>query len=136
MPGSSLWLLPPPNTPLNNDLQTLITETLPSRFSETKAHNFIPHVTLTSNVPASIHFPDPQAWLDGLHLPVSTTITAEVTAVDPDDKFFKKLTLRLKKEGGLVDLATACRAQGVLDGDDAGAKRWAEDEYLPHLSLM
>lgn len=71
-----------------------------------------------------------------MDLPVSSSITAEVAAVDPDDKFFKKLTLRLEKTGVLVDLATACRAQGVLDGNEAGAKKWAEDEYLPHLSLM
>ncbi|GAB7339036.1 hypothetical protein MBLNU457_5698t2 [Dothideomycetes sp. NU457] len=128
MPGSSLWLLPPPNTPLNTHLQTLITSTLPSRFPSTKAHNFIPHITLTSNVPASLHSPDPQAWLDSLDLPASSTITAEVVAVDPDDKFFKKLTLRLEKKGVLVDLATACRAQGVLDGDGAGAEKWAEED--------
>ena len=93
-------------------------------------------MTLTSNVSPKLHSSDPQAWLDSLDLPISSTMNADITAVDPDDKFFKKLTLRLDKRGALVDLATACRMHGVLDGDEVAAKKWADDEYLPHLSLM
>ena len=64
-------------------------------------------------------------------------MTAALEAVDPGVQFFKKLTLRVgKQDAALVELATACRAEGVLEGDVAKAREWAETGFLPHLSLM
>jgi len=138
MPGSSLWLIPPPTSDFNKHLQDLITASIPRHFSNTKTHDFIPHVTITSNISPSLHTPNPQAWLDSLDLPLTSaiTITAEIEALDPEDPFFKKLTLRLGKDGSLCDLAARCRAEGVLGGDEERAREWVRNEYAPHLSLM
>ncbi|AEO64410.1 uncharacterized protein THITE_2126759 [Thermothielavioides terrestris NRRL 8126] len=82
MPGSSLWLVPPPTHPLHDILTTLITRTLPARFPlETSSspavapHFFAPHVTLTSEI-APAQYNDnggPQAWLDSLPFPSSSS---------------------------------------------------------------
>ncbi|KAF4549522.1 Cyclic phosphodiesterase-like protein [Elsinoe fawcettii] len=66
MPGSSLWLIPPKDA-FNRAMQTQITSMVPMRFAE-KPPNFIPHITLTSHIKASLHEPDAQAWLDSLEL--------------------------------------------------------------------
>ena len=111
MPGSSLWLIPPPTSDLNRHLQDLITTIIPRHFSNTKTHDFIPHVTITSNISPSLHTPNPQAWLDSVDLPLTsaTIITAEIEALDPGDPFFKKLTLRLGKDLSLIHISEPTR---------------------------
>ena len=126
MPGSSLWLLPPPSTSLTTTLQSLITTSIPSLFPSTPP-SFIPHITLTSNI-TSIPS-DPQVWLDDLVLPELSSI--EIQSPKVGHIFFQKLTLACHKSAQLTALAKACREQAV--GDDAEV--FAEG-YYPHASLM
>ncbi|KAH0303871.1 2, 3 cyclic phosphodiesterase, partial [Aureobasidium melanogenum] len=139
MPGASLWIIPPKDSSFSQALQTLISTTIPPHFPDTKTHDFIPHVTVTSNIDQSLYGSDPQAWLGGLHLPSGDQhdpVFVTLDLLEPGDAFVKKLTLRAGKSAQLLQLASACRAEAVEGGDQKKAENWAQDEYLPHLSLM
>ncbi|KAK4943819.1 hypothetical protein LTR10_016722 [Elasticomyces elasticus] len=138
---SSLWLIPPSaDHPFNKSVQDLIANTLPSDFPHAPKNNFIPHVTITSDVnPAKTYGDSPQKWLDSLALPEfkreSDEVTIELEELEAGEPFFKKVTLRARKDQNLVKLASACRRQSLLlSGDEA--QTWAKNDYLPHLSLF
>lgn len=144
MPGASLWLIAPkPDNPFNKSLTELITSTIPSNFSATKLPKFIPHVTLTSNIDPSVYSSSasPQEWLDNLPIDAlgfkkeHNEAIVELEELEIGEPYFKKLTLRAKHETNLLSLAAKCReiGVGVSEGD---AKKWAENEFEPHLSLM
>ncbi|KAK5943588.1 hypothetical protein PMZ80_004596 [Knufia obscura] len=139
MPGSSLWLIPQPSK-FNTAAQELISSTIPQLFPSVKAHQFIPHLTLTSSIEVSSTYGDqPQKWLDSLTLsdePVNEDVQICLDAIEPGEPFFKKLTLSAKHDDRLVQLAAACRCYGVENGDMDRARDWAKAEYMPHLSLM
>ncbi|KXX77779.1 hypothetical protein MMYC01_204806 [Madurella mycetomatis] len=120
MPGSSLWLLPPPAHPLHAALTALITSTLPARFPRESAsspsvspHFFPPHVTLTSEVEPSRYSADPQAWLDrmvGRWLAGdgdSHVVKVRFGEIATQDVFFRRCFIRVGFEGvrGLAGLA-------------------------------
>jgi hypothetical protein len=139
MPGASLWIIPPKDSSFSQALQTLISTTIPPHFPQTKTHDFIPHVTITSNIDTSLYGSDPQAWLSALHLPSGDQhdpVFVTLDVLEAGDAFVKKLTLRAGKTAQLLQLASACRAEAVEGGDQAKAEKWAQDDYLPHLSLM
>lgn len=138
MPGSSLWLLPPQSHPLNTTLQNLITSIPSANFKPIAVDNhpfanFIPHITVTSDIPSE---PDnSQQWLDNLSLPYSTgDLSVVLQDVEAGSAFFRKLTVRVEKNEGFRELGAACREQGTgCSREEAG--RWAEGVYGPHLSL-
>ncbi|KAK6005215.1 hypothetical protein QM012_007994 [Aureobasidium pullulans] len=139
MPGASLWIIPPKDSSFSQALQTLITTIIPPHFPDAKTHDFIPHVTITSNIDQSLYASDPQAWLGGLHLPLGDQhdpVFVTLDLLEAGDAFVKKLTLRAGKSSQLLKLASACRAEAVEGGDQGKAEKWARDEYLPHLSLI
>jgi len=139
MPGASLWIIPPKDSSFSQALQTLISTTIPPHFPQTKTHDFIPHVTITSNIDSSLYASDPQAWLSDLHLPSGDhhdPVFVTLDVLEAGDAFVKKLTLRAGKTAQLLQLVSACRAEAVEGGEQGKAEKWAHDEYLPHLSLM
>ncbi|KAF2856418.1 2',3'-cyclic-nucleotide 3'-phosphodiesterase [Plenodomus tracheiphilus IPT5] len=133
MPGSSLWLLPPPTHPLTTTLPTLISKTS-THFSS--PHRFIPHITLTSSIPPSSYINNPQAFLDALVLPSANDVVVTFEALASEDVFVRKLYIKCGKSGGLAELAGVCR--GVVPGFEEQEKveKWVEEEYRPHLSLL
>lgn len=142
MPQSSLWLIPPQdNHPFNKSLKSLISETIQSDFPRVPNDqlSFPPHVTLTSDIAPDAYGSDPQSWLDNLSLPAEF----KKERVEPDlnfetietgSQFFKKLYLRARKDENLLKLAAATRRATGADTDTA--KKWAESEFMPHLSLL
>jgi len=132
MPGSSLWLLPPQSHPLNSKLPTLIDRTS-SHFGS--AHRFLPHITLTSEISASAHSPDPQAWLDALEIPLNDTIAVKFHHLASEDVFFRKLYVKCEKGEGLRKLAALSRRE-VEGFEEEVAAKWAAETYNPHLSLL
>lgn len=132
MPGSSLWLLPPPSHPLSAILPTLI-----SQVSEhfRSPHRFLPHVTLTSEIPASSYGSDPQAWLDALELP-STSVQVKFVELSSEAVFVRKLYIKCAKGDGLKELAKFCRQKVEGYREDDKAAEWADKRYNPHLSLL
>ncbi|KAK0616739.1 2',3'-cyclic-nucleotide 3'-phosphodiesterase [Immersiella caudata] len=146
MPGSSLWLLPPPSHPLHSILSTLITTTLPSLFlsessSSTLApHFFTPHMTLTSEISPSVYGKSPQAWLDSIPFPPTSEVHVRFKDVTTQDVFYRRCYLRVRVEG-VREVVGIARARGVEGEDEVGEKtrRWVEwwmEEYGPHVSLM
>ncbi|CBX92897.1 similar to 2',3'-cyclic-nucleotide 3'-phosphodiesterase [Plenodomus lingam JN3] len=133
MPGSSLWLLPPPTHPLHTLLPTLISQTS-SHFHS--PHRFLPHITLTSEISASSYSSDPQAWLDALHLPSTDGVVITFQQLASEDVFVRKLYVQCAKTAGVRDLARVCRQEVEGFGEEEVAKGWAEQQYNPHLSLL
>lgn len=132
MPGSSLWLLPPSSSPLNSTLSFVIEQTA-SHFAS--PHLFLPHVTLTSEVSPATHSPDPQKWLDSLLLPHGKDVTVKLGRLQSEDAFVRKLYSKVEKEG-VVDIGKISRMVVEGFGDETEASKWAEEKYMPHLSLL
>jgi 2',3'-cyclic-nucleotide 3'-phosphodiesterase len=135
MPGSSLWLLPPADHPLNAILPTLIDKTS-KQFNST--HRFIPHVTLTSEISPSKYGSDPQAWLNSLSLPSSKHAPVKVgfERLGSDAHFFRKLYIKCQKTDGVKEVVIRCRQQVQGFEEEGKARVWAEEQYMPHLSLL
>ncbi|KXX81125.1 hypothetical protein MMYC01_204088 [Madurella mycetomatis] len=156
MPGSSLWLLPPPAHPLHAALTALITSTLPARFPRESAsspsvspHFFPPHVTLTSEVEPSRYSADPQAWLDrmvGRWLAGdgdSHVVKVRFGEIATQDVFFRRCFIRVGFERvrawlGWPGMGGLWRCGwGAMFGEET--ERWLEwwrREYGPHVSLI
>lgn len=136
MPGSSLWLVPPSGSKIEDVLSTLITKTIPAQFPELETTpDFPPHLTLTSDVPESITENEPQEWLNNLSLSTDDIPSVSFQSLDVGQQFFRKLTLSVPK-APLQDLAARVRAVAVEKGDEAAAKQWVEETYAPHVSLL
>lgn len=136
MPGSSLWLIPPSDSEIQGVLSALITTTIPAQFPELEAtQDFPPHLTLTSNVPESVTQNEPQTWLDNLPISLEDSPSVSFQSLDIGQHFFKKLTLSVPKVP-LQNLAATVRAAAVENGDEAAAKRWVDEMYAPHVSLL
>lgn len=131
MPGSSLWLLPPSDHALNKLLPALIQQTS-QHFKST--HLFLPHVTLTSEISPSKYGADAQAWLDSLILSKASDVHVNFQTLGSEDVFFRKLYIKCEKNKGMLELGTVARCQ-VTD-DDGKARKWAEETYMPHCSLL
>jgi 2',3'-cyclic-nucleotide 3'-phosphodiesterase len=134
MPGSSLWLLPPESHPMNQKLVSLIKRTA-SHFGSTDL--FIPHVTLTSDlVEPSSYGSEPQRWIESLELPAGEDVKIEFEKLNSEDVYFRKVYIKCQKTDGLKALATVCRKQVTNHEDGETARRWAEETYNPHVSLL
>ncbi|KAL1792037.1 hypothetical protein ACET3X_009788 [Alternaria dauci] len=133
MPGSSLWLVPPADHPLNEVIPRLIDRTS-KQFNS--PHRFLPHVTLTSEISPSKYGADPQAWLESLDLPSRQDVHIKFERLGSEDVFFRKLYIKCEKGVGIKKLAQQCRKH--VDGfeDETNTMAWAEEQYMPHLSLM
>lgn len=139
MPGASLWIIPHRSSSFTQATQTLISTTIPRYFPDIKTYDFIPHVTVTSNIDQSLYGSDPQAWLGSLDLPSNVqhdAVFVGLETLEAGDPFVKKLTVKAGKSEALLDLAKSCRAVAVEGGNAEKAEKWARDDYLPHLSLM
>jgi 2',3'-cyclic-nucleotide 3'-phosphodiesterase len=140
--GSSLWLCPPHTSPLHPLLSSLIRTTVPSRFPEvSNPPVFPPHITITSDTipPELPGASSPADWLRAELepiLPAAQDLHARFCGLDSEDFFFRKLTIRVEKGGGVAELARKCREKLVEGGNAEAAKAWVEEKYRPHLSLL
>lgn len=139
MPGSSLWLVPPPSHPLHDIITKLISTTIPSLFpaSSPPPPSFSPHLTLTSNIDPAIYGTDPQAWLDSIPFPPARVVFERVMT---QDFYYRRCYLKCAFEG-LRDVAGIARAKGVEGEEAVGAKTeaWLEEwkgAFGPHVSLL
>jgi 2',3'-cyclic-nucleotide 3'-phosphodiesterase len=132
MPGSSLWLLPPADHPLNSLLTSLIEQTS-AHFKS--PHLFIPHVTLTSEISSSSYGSAPQEWLDNFKFPTGNNVKVRFERLQSEEVFVKKLYIKVEKEG-VIDLGKISRKAVEGYAEETNAKYWAEEKYMPHLSLL
>lgn len=137
MPGSSLWLVPPESSELYRVCHELILKQVPSACLVDQPTHFTPHITLTADLMLQgLEGSTAQQWLDRLTLPYGETLRVPIREVEVGRVFFKKITMRCEKTSGLCELAAMCRAACVDGLGEAGAMKWVEQSYLPHLSLM
>ncbi|KAF2266780.1 2',3'-cyclic-nucleotide 3'-phosphodiesterase [Lojkania enalia] len=132
MPGSSLWLLPPTSHPLNAILASLI-QKVSAHFGS--PHVFLPHVTLTSEIQPSSYSLDPQKWLNQIEFPEGKYVHVKFGRLNSEDVFVRKLYIKVSKSG--VD-KLGKTARMTVNGyeDEEAAKKWTEEKYVPHLSLL
>lgn len=145
MPGSSLWLVPPPSHPLHEILTALITTTLPALFPPPPPPSFAPHLTLTSNIDPSTYASSssPQAWLDALPFPSGSGVSVVFERVKTEDVFFRRCYIKAGYDGvrGVVGVARAWGVEGEgRAGGDIGERteKWLEEwraAFGPHVSL-
>ncbi|ETS78729.1 2',3'-cyclic-nucleotide 3'-phosphodiesterase [Pestalotiopsis fici W106-1] len=145
MPGSSLWLVPPPDHPVHRILTKLITQTLPNTFPDVAGSDcpsFSPHMTLTSNIDPALYGDDPQGWLDGVPWPQGRDVSVRFAAVQTQDVYFRRCFVQVGMGDGVADIAALARARGVEgEADQTGPKtrkwlgEWAE-AFGPHVSLI
>jgi 2',3'-cyclic-nucleotide 3'-phosphodiesterase len=132
MPGSSLWLLPPRTHPLTAIIPSLIEKTA-SHFNSPDL--FIPHVTLTSEISPESYASDPQGWIDRLEFPKAEHVKVKFGHLGSQSAFFKKLFIRVDKSGMSELGMVARRTVGGFEDEDR-ARKWVNEEYMPHLSLL
>lgn len=126
-----MWLLPPAGSDIGSKLESLIKKTLPNLFPNVQLPIFPPHITITSDVDPAL---DPVAVTSAIE--VSSTPEVKFTTVDIGKTFFTRVTLHLEKTDSIVTLATECRKRYVTNGNLDEAKKWAEESFVPHLSLV
>lgn len=136
MSGSSLWLVPPEKSELYSVIHDLILNQLPSIFPIASVPGFTPHVTLTADT-VFPNLEDSQQWLDSLDLPQSMEVLKVVIGeAEVGSTFFRKLAMRCEKTQGLCELAIHARKAAMGESRIQSAKRWVEEDYKPHISLM
>lgn len=142
MPGSSLWLTPPPSHPLYAILTSLIETSVPNHFPHEapRPPTFSPHLTLTSNVDPSIYTDQPQAWLDGIEFPSASGINIKFEKVKTEDIYYRRCYIKCAFDG-LRDVAAIARARGVEGEAHVGPKTEAwlaewKEAFGPHVSLL
>lgn len=142
MPGSSLWLTPPPTHPLHAIITKLIETTLPAQFPDTSPRppTFAPHLTLTSGIDPSIYGDEPQKWLDSIPFPAASKVAVRFERVKSQDVFFRRCYIKCEFDGAR-DVAAIARARGVEGEDEVGPKTHAwlsewKEAFGPHVSLM
>lgn len=166
MPGSSLWLTPPPSHPLYEILAQLIESTLPKLFSQPDSASprlpvFAPHLTLTSNIDPAVYGSDPKGWLDSLPFASRPSIpqsesgsrdegsTVLFERVKSEDVFFRRCYIKCSFTDGVRQLAGVARAWGVNGDGEVGhddvavlgkqTEKWLmewKEAFGPHVSLM
>lgn len=67
---------------------------------------------------------------------VDTPPDVKFTGVNIGKTFFTRVTLYLEKTESIKKLAAECRQLYVTGGDLEQARKWAEESYVPHLSLV
>ncbi|KAK9375816.1 2',3'-cyclic-nucleotide 3'-phosphodiesterase [Lipomyces chichibuensis] len=135
MPGLSLWLSPPPSSPIYNALESLITQISDDLFGGA-APNFSPHITLTSDIPLDA---DPAAVVKYAASTIEEKLEIDVTHVAYGPSYFKKIYLRVTKTPELVRLAGESRrkyAYTAVEDAEVTAREWEVHEYDPHISLV
>ncbi|KAK9238475.1 2',3'-cyclic-nucleotide 3'-phosphodiesterase [Lipomyces kononenkoae] len=143
MPGLSLWLSPPPSSPIYKALESLIGQLSDDLFPpSSKAPKFSPHITLTSDIPVDV---DPDAVVRSVSSLASPRLQIDIGNVAYGPAYFKKIYLRIAKTPDLIQLAGESRRIHVYlstndnksaDKAEAMAREWQSSEYDPHLSLV
>ncbi|KAK7739705.1 hypothetical protein SLS53_005674 [Cytospora paraplurivora] len=142
MPGSSLWLTPPPSHPLYAILTRLIETSVPDHFphEEPRPPIFSPHLTLTSNIDPGVYGDQPRKWLDSITFPSASGVDVKFEKVKTEDVYYRRCYIKCAFDG-LRDVAAIARARGVEGEVNVGPKTEAwlaewKETFGPHVSLL
>lgn len=123
----SLWLTLPPNTPINDHLAELIKSLPTAHPSLASSPIFMPHITLTSQIP------DDNSDISTLGIPPSLAVL--IKDLTFGNAYFKKVYFTMDRSHKLLQLAEEARITfNGLGKEDA--KHTVEKDYDPHLSLL
>jgi len=140
MPGSSLWLLPPQSSSIEERLADLITNIVPSIFPGVKSYPIhFPHLTLTSEIPDSVTDREGDArdnWLQSLLPSVSTLPVLRFQSLYIGDIVTQKIVLLVDKDPSLCALAVQIRAAAMEGRNIESAKQSVDKTWMPHVSLL
>ena len=95
-------------------------------------------MTLTSDIilpPDVASSQQAQAWLAKVPVPKVASLQVRFESLDIGAHYFKKLTLSVDKRP-LAIWGAQIRSAVVENGDLTAARSWAEDTWVPHVSLM
>ncbi|KAK8016897.1 2- 3 cyclic phosphodiesterase [Apiospora rasikravindrae] len=135
MPGSSLWLVPPPTHPLHATIAELIERTLPSTFPDLTGPAFAPHMTLTSGIdPAVYADAGPQAWLDAVPWPRAADVDVRLERVATQDIFFRRCYLKVAFEKGDTAYTSPWFLSSCYDEVPPGGSNPIDDQKLDEIS--
>jgi hypothetical protein len=137
-PRLSLWLLSRASDEVTNKLSTIISSKIPSLFPDTKLPSFPPHLTLATDIDASLFSSrSPQAWLESLDLAGIDTQDMKVafTGVETGNTFTKKCYLQSRRTMPIEKLAKQLHVQ-IFGSSEEEAIQWVREQWDPHLSLL
>ena len=123
----SLWLTLPPDAPINDHLIELIKSLPAVHPSLASSPIFMPHITLTSQIP------DDNTDISSLDIPPFLAVS--IKHLTFGNAYFKKVYFTMDRSHELLQLAQEARIKfNGLGKEDA--KHAVEKDYDPHLSLL
>ncbi|MCJ1394283.1 2',3'-cyclic nucleotide 3'-phosphodiesterase [Xylographa bjoerkii] len=124
----SLWLTPPPESPIYVHISQLISELPTADPSLKSSPAFLPHITIVSGLSqANI------SRLTLLNLPRDLAVS--IKSLSFGDAYFKKIYFSMERSHTLIELAKEARVKLKNMSEDE-ARRAVETEYDPHASLV
>ncbi|MCJ1281867.1 2',3'-cyclic nucleotide 3'-phosphodiesterase [Xylographa opegraphella] len=124
----SLWLTPPPKSPIYAQISDLIAELPKADPSLKSSPVFLPHITVVSGLPHAS-----TSRLSLLVFPPELSVS--VASLSFGAAYFKKIYFSIERSHTLIELATEARVKLNNMSDDE-AQRAVENEYDPHASLV
>ncbi|MCJ1295521.1 2',3'-cyclic nucleotide 3'-phosphodiesterase [Xylographa carneopallida] len=124
----SLWLTPPPGSPMYAHLSQFMCELPKADPSLSASPAFLPHITVVSGLPQPS-----TSSLSRLKLPAGLTIS--FNSLSFGSAYFKKIHFSIERSHTSIELAKEARVnlQSMWKGE---AERAVELEYDPHASLI
>ncbi|MCJ1399259.1 2',3'-cyclic nucleotide 3'-phosphodiesterase [Xylographa trunciseda] len=124
----SLWLTPPPESPIYAHISQLITELPKADPSLEVSPAFLPHITILTGLA--------QANMSLLTLlKVPRELAVSIESLSFGGAYFKKIYFSMERSDTLIELAKEARMKLKNMSEDE-AQRAVESEYDPHASLV
>ena len=124
----SLWLTPPPESPLYAQLSQLISELPEADPSLKSSPAFLPHITVISGLSQTN-----TSYLTLLNFPGELAVSVKSLAFG--GAYFKKVFFSIERSHALAELAKDARVKLANMSEDE-AQQTVENEYDPHASLV
>ncbi|MCJ1381629.1 2',3'-cyclic nucleotide 3'-phosphodiesterase [Xylographa soralifera] len=124
----SLWLTPPPESPVYAQLSQLISELPKADPSLKLSPAFLPHITVVSGISQ-----ESTSHLTLLNLPHELAVSIE--SLSFGGAYFKKIYFNIERSHSLVELAKEARVK-LKNMSENEAERAVKMEYDPHASLV
>ncbi|MCJ1474139.1 2',3'-cyclic nucleotide 3'-phosphodiesterase [Lambiella insularis] len=123
----SLWLTPPPSSPIYSHFSQLISSLPQAHPSLNSSPTFLPHVTLSSF--------NTSGEIDIHVLRIPETLSVSIKCLSFGTAYFKKIYFSMERSSDLLRLAKEARVK-LNNMSDKEAQRAVDEEYDPHTSLL
>lgn len=123
----SLWLTPPPESPISSHISQLISSLPRVHPSLRSSPLFLPHLTLSSY--------DTSNEIDIKALRIPGTLSVSIKGLSFGIAFFQKIYFSMERSSDLLKLAKEARMK-LNNMSEEEAQRAVDNEYDPHTSLL